>query len=285
MAEIFGATAAALSVAALFNNCVDCFEYIQLGRHFGRDYQTCQLKLDVAKTRLGRWGQALDINDDPRFDTKVPSDQSIQLAQSILEEIVLLFESVHKTSKRYEMVAKKQDLVLFEEKDMKPTFRGLHNLLKERARWRQKNTSLVKKTAWALYDGKSFERMADQITGFVDDLEKLFPVEAACRRLAEIEIEEIEDESSLTALKDAADGTDKVLLDAVVQKAQTIAGRNYAKDIKADNSADVQVGNQFSEAILVHGIAITDRTVNSVERVVAKGTSKVQIGNRFGVRF
>jgi hypothetical protein len=34
MAEVFGTVAGALSVAALFNNCVDCFEYIQLGRHF-----------------------------------------------------------------------------------------------------------------------------------------------------------------------------------------------------------------------------------------------------------
>jgi hypothetical protein len=33
MAEVFGTVAGALSVAALFN-CVDCFEYIQLGRHF-----------------------------------------------------------------------------------------------------------------------------------------------------------------------------------------------------------------------------------------------------------
>lgn len=54
MAEIFGTIAGALSVAALFNDCVECFEYIQLGRHFGRDYETYQLKLDIAMTRLAR---------------------------------------------------------------------------------------------------------------------------------------------------------------------------------------------------------------------------------------
>jgi len=52
----------------------------------------------------------------------------------------------------------------------------------------------MKKTAWALYDAKAFEKMVDQIRDFVDELEKLFPVEHACRRLAEIEIEEVEDE-------------------------------------------------------------------------------------------
>lgn len=80
MAEVFSTVASALSVAALFNNCVDCFEYIQLGRHFGRDFERCQLKLDVAKTRLGRWGQAVAINGDPRFATASPDDSSAQQA-------------------------------------------------------------------------------------------------------------------------------------------------------------------------------------------------------------
>ena len=50
MAEVFGIVASALSVAALFNNCVDCFEYIQMGRHFSYNYKRCQLKLNIAKT-------------------------------------------------------------------------------------------------------------------------------------------------------------------------------------------------------------------------------------------
>jgi hypothetical protein len=54
MAETFGTVAAVLSVAALFNNCVDCFEYVQLGRHFGQDYERCELKVDIAQTRLSR---------------------------------------------------------------------------------------------------------------------------------------------------------------------------------------------------------------------------------------
>ena len=77
MAEIFGTVASALSVAALFNNCVDCFEYIQLGRRFGQDYERPQLKVDIAKTRLSRWGEAVAIHRDSRFTTAMPgSDQN-----------------------------------------------------------------------------------------------------------------------------------------------------------------------------------------------------------------
>ena len=90
MAEPFGIIISALGVAGLFNSCVDCFEYIQLGRHFGTG--RCE-------TRLSRWGEAVKINDDPRFHSSTPIDKSVQLAQSIIEEIVLLFESAQKTSR------------------------------------------------------------------------------------------------------------------------------------------------------------------------------------------
>ncbi|KAK4643969.1 Heterokaryon incompatibility protein S [Podospora bellae-mahoneyi] len=282
MPEPFGIVASALSVAGLFNNCVACFEYVQLGRPFGRDYERCQLRLDIAKARLSRWGEAVKINDDPRFHSSMPTDKSVQLAQSIVEEILLLFESAQKTSKRYELVADQQDLVVFEDKDMTPIGRALHRRLKDIVSRRQKVTSLAKKTAWALYDGKSLEKIVDQVAGFVDELEKAFPIEAVCHKLAEIEIEEVEDEASLTILKDAAGGIDAAMSDAAAQKIDAIVGRNSAKDIRTEERARVQLGNVVTAAALHGEIRISDQTTNSVETVVGKGESRVLIGNEYG---
>lgn len=284
MAEVFGVVAGALNVAALFNNCVDCFEFVQLGRRFGRDYERCQLRLDIAMARLGRWGEAVKVNDDPRFSSSSPADKSIQLTQSILEEVALLFELARKTSKRYELDMDQPDLVLFEDKDMKPIGRALHNSLRNLARSRQERTSLVRKTAWALHDGKALEKVVDQIASLVDDLEKIFPVEAVCHKLAEIEIEKVKDEASLTMLKDAARGIDTALSDAAAQKIDAIAGRNSAKNINTENSARVQVGNVFTEAALHPGIRINDQTINEAEMVFARGESGIQIGNIYGGR-
>lgn len=282
MAEVFGVVASALSVAALFNNCVDCFEFVQLGRHFGRDYERCQLRLDIAKTRLGRWGEAVKINEDPRFHAGSPTDKSVELTQSILEQIMLHFESAQKTSKQYELKTDQQELVLFKDKDMEPVSRALHSRLKDLAHRRQKHTSLVRKTAWALYDGKNLEKMVDQITGFIDELDTVFPVEAVCHKLAAIEINEVEDEASLTTLKEAARGIDTALADAATQKIDAIAGKNLAKDIKTEDRARVKIGNVFTEAVLHREILVKDQTTNSVETVVAKGESGVQIGNTYG---
>lgn len=56
MAEPFGIIAGAISISSAFTACVDCFEYIQLGRHFGRDFQMDQLAIGCARLRLTLYG-------------------------------------------------------------------------------------------------------------------------------------------------------------------------------------------------------------------------------------
>jgi len=284
MAEIFGTVAGALSVAALFTTCVDCFEYIQMARGFGRDYGRCQLKIRIAQTRLSRWGQGVAIHEDTRFAEASPTDTSIQLVQSILEEIGVLFQSLQKASKRYELGAKHEDLVLFQEEDMQPGVRRVCERLENVVRRRQKETGLAKKAAWALYDGKNFDRLVEQLTSFVDDLEKILPVKAA-RQLVEMEIEEVDNTADLTAVSDAAAGIDTVLAEAAKEKATGIAVKNYAGNIGTREEARVRVGNEADANVLDGGGAvIADQTTNTADTVDAGGKSRVHIGNKYGGR-
>ena len=62
--EPAGLAVGILAIAGLFNNAVDCFEYVQIGRNFGQSYQTGLLKLDTARLRLSRWGQAIGISSE-----------------------------------------------------------------------------------------------------------------------------------------------------------------------------------------------------------------------------
>jgi hypothetical protein len=195
---------------------------------------------------------------------------------------MLLFESARKKSKRYELSADQQELVVFEDKDLTPVGRALHSQLKDFAWRRHKHTGLIKKTAWALRDGKSLEKVVDQVADFVDQLEKVFPVEAVCHKLAEIEINEMEDKASLTMLKDATQGIDAALAGAAAQKIDTIAGRNTAKDIRTEDRARVHLGNVSTGTAVHREILISDETTNSVETVVARDESGIQIGNTYG---
>lgn len=128
MAEAFGAVAGALSVAALFNNCVDCFGYIQLGRRFGRDFERCQLKLDITRPRISRWEEAVDVNADPRFATNGSDDIASQQAWRILDQIRLLFGEAQRSSSRYGPPAESRALT---QSGLTPVVRNLHTRMED----------------------------------------------------------------------------------------------------------------------------------------------------------
>ncbi|KAH0421248.1 hypothetical protein CcaCcLH18_13551 [Colletotrichum camelliae] len=283
-AEAFGVVSGALSVAALFNNCVNCFEYIQLGRHFGQDFERSLLRVDVAKTRLSRWGEAVAINEDPRFATNQPATTSDRQVQLILEQIDDLFRLLRKSSERYELSTNQENLQRFESKDLRPVARRLHDRLGAIASQRQKNTSLAKKTSWALYDSKNFRKLLDEVTEFVEALEKLVPVEQVGQRLAKLEIEDMDDEESLSTLQTAAEGNDDVLAELVEGKLRSIAGRNYADTVRADQQARIRVGNEWSENASIWGMGSVDKSENGVRLVNARGASAVHVGNSYGGR-
>jgi hypothetical protein len=81
--------------------CVDCFGYVQLGRHFGRDFQTDVLALNCARLRLTRWGQAVNIYDDPKLGRQDATPAEIQTAKDTLHHILRLFADTGKISKKY----------------------------------------------------------------------------------------------------------------------------------------------------------------------------------------
>lgn len=300
MAEILGTVASALSVAAFFNNCVDCFEYIRIARHFGRDYRVCQLRLDVARTRLGRWGEAVRINEDVRFSAPPEGaggremDRDAHLARVILDQILLLLKMAANGSKRYELGADGDQLAHFDEKkDLNGVHRKLHERLLGLARKRLKGGSggvgLAAKTAWALYDGKEYEKLVEQVLGLVDDLEKAFPAtDGELRKIAQTEVVELggeegraDEKESLEALREVASETDKVLAEAVAKRLGGLVDsgkedRNCVKEVNAGETARVTVGGYYS------GMRPWT-TTNAVDVVFARGSSRVTVGSRFDV--
>ena len=72
---------------------------------------------------------------------------------------------------------------------MRPAIQQLHRHLETAVHQRQKQTSLMKNTAWALYDGNHFDKLVEQIIGFVDDLKTIWPIEKVHRQLAGVDIE------------------------------------------------------------------------------------------------
>ncbi|CVL06862.1 related to Heterokaryon incompatibility protein s [Fusarium mangiferae] len=281
MTEIFGTVASATSIAALFNNCVDCFNYVQIARHFGEDFSPYQLRLDVAKCRLARWGASIDINSDRRFSSIEPADPTIGLAQGILKEIVARFEAAYKVSRRYEARTKEQGMRICTEADLSPVSQRVHTRFDLLTKQRYKSLGLMKKTGWALYDKNYMGRMIDDIIASIEDLEKVFPgTPQITRQLVEMEIEEVNDEQELELIHDVAEGLDPVLSNASKNKIVEIAGKNSAG--KITGSGKVNIGNSFIVGSFSNSHGIRVSTINHVDEVNTTEPSRVNIGNTWG---
>lgn len=59
--EAAGLTLGVVGLASLFSTCMECFDYIQLSRTFGKDYGKCLLRLHAAKLRFSRWGETTGV--------------------------------------------------------------------------------------------------------------------------------------------------------------------------------------------------------------------------------
>lgn len=291
MAEAFSTLAGGLGILGLFNNCVELFEHIQLGRHFGNDFQTYQLKLDLYQARLLRWGTSININQVQQFANgnpeDIPEDQKkrLQLLAVTLDALKTHFEQAEKKSKGYANIAQLTSdasaLVPYGEEQLEMPVRGLHTMFKKLALKSQKETSILKKAKWALYDVKQFENLVSDISDFVQSLEKLFPdaIEAS-RTIALREIADIKDQLSLSTLHYAAENVDNVMLQAV--KSRFTSGvQNSIDSFDLADDVQLKVGNTMATNSLFEQTGIVDNTTNKVGFGKARGKANISIGNSY----
>lgn len=242
----------AIGVAGLvtaFTTCVDCFEYVQLGRQFGQDYGKCILRIDAAKVRMCRWGAAMGLGLEPHLKRQVSaSDEEMRLAQSLLEQIMESFKDAERVSERFMkhtimQKTRTEDLLVYDpNSDLDPSYQRLHLNMRERAIQLQKGTSIRKKAVWSLYEKKRFDTMIEEVTGFVSDLVELFPAAQADQRaLCKTEVSEVSETQDLVILNAVACEDDKML--AVEVKKEMISRGHIFSDWEAVGSAKMWAGD------------------------------------------
>ena len=244
--EPAGFAVSVFALATLFNNVVECFEYVQLGRKFDGDFQTSLLKLDDARLRLSRWGESVGLSDDLQDADALRnsrlSPELVIMAKGRLEQIQQLFVEAEDTSKKLTGPNKNSsvDLSVRDPTDLDSTAAGLHIHMRELAIRRQNRTAsrgIRQRAKWALYEEKHFRKLIGDVTELVSGLTELFPAaKQSQQQLCEAEVRGISTES-LAMLKDAIAGQD-IYLETVIAKTMgerrespssvSISGSNYS---------------------------------------------------------
>jgi hypothetical protein len=273
MAEPFGIAAGAVGIAAAFTACVDCFGYVQLGRRFGRDFQTDVLTLSCARLRLTRWGQAVNIYEDPKLGKPDATPAEVQTAQDSLYQILLLFANTEKISKKYKLNATAGgDLSRLLTDDIDPAIMALNNKMRELAIRRQKGNSVLKTASWALYHRSEFKKLIENITSLIDNVETLFPAPQSQLALVKQETAEIQDKQALGLVEGAAQDVDD-LLQAAAKEALT--GHQYLNIVIKGKA---QTGDAFSSDCAGE----TRGASHKYDGVEVDKDGKALIGNKYG---
>ncbi|PNP55920.1 hypothetical protein THARTR1_03857 [Trichoderma harzianum] len=282
MSEPFGIVSGPLQIATTFSACVEVFDYVQLSRRFGKDFQTNQLKLTLLKLRLSRWGAAVDIYNDPQLGNSFATKDDVETAKDALLQILLLFEDSKTISDKYTLKAGKNEAVDGQQPNTDLTedvaITSVNSKMNALATKRRKGTSVLKLATWSMHHNKAVSRLVEDISGLIESLEQLFPPQPTIQsRLVAHEVSEAQDEREMAALATSAQGVDQALFAAA---GQTAVHRYKTISIDASQGASVLNGNTFSSD---YGGATHAGRAHMYDGITIKGTKvRVQNGDRHG---
>jgi hypothetical protein len=250
MAEVPGLVISVVALAGLFNNTVECFEFVQLGRTFGKDFQTSQLKLDNARLRLSRWGKSLSLDEDVRdtasLQGRFGSEADVKHAEALLGQIVDLFAEAEGVSNKYRGRTEPQDgslVVNDAQTDLDPAMAKLHEKMRQLAIERQNRSGVRQKAKWALYQEKQFRRLIEDITELVNDLDSQFPAaQQSLRDLCDIEVSTVGEGEGISVLREIAAKQDK-LLEQAITKATEHARKSHHITFSGSGNTGLQLGH------------------------------------------
>jgi hypothetical protein len=204
MAEPVGLMIGGIGLAALFTTCIDCLDYISLGRNHSKDYELSLIKMALLKTRLDPWGKSLRISEDgevlPAFRNRWPQER--ELVGRCLMGIKALFDDSEKLEKKYGLYPSKPE----DDTVGSSAFQQIEDRFRFGVKNRHKSTSTWRKTAWAVHDKKKFDSLITDVAFYIDGLEKLsesLHVLGLQRQLVINRIQEVTNMESIALLEEA----------------------------------------------------------------------------------
>jgi hypothetical protein len=255
MAEPAGLAVGVFALLGLFNNAVDCFNYVQAGRDLGASYVTCQIKLSNAQLRFTRWGEAVGLPCDVKHESQLDHDThaqnfdeaKVRKAKTRIPHIIQLFAEAEGVSRKYKPHGSVPDAGVHSEDDRKAL--ELAEQVRNMSLERKNKNSLLHKASWALYRADAFKDLLSDVADEVNNLEELFPaVETTRQQLANKEVDSLSTSTQLALLKDSAaseEVQDQLLAAALDRKlAQAIGGSTTIYNSTfGDNNMGFQSGH------------------------------------------
>ena len=202
----------AVGLMALLTTCVECFEYVDAAKTYGRNLELLTTKFAVEKARLLIWGESVGISStNPTANNRVESPHLRPIVEQILNCIRMLFEDTDALTFRYGLKctdneAPSSALSLAVSQGLPLRLKASYVRFKSRIESHHKQASTTKKAKWAIRDKEKFTSLVQDIHQFIDGLESVTnSAEIATKRAALIreELSTVEDHEDLRLIAEA----------------------------------------------------------------------------------
>jgi hypothetical protein len=266
--ELVSLTIDVVALASLFSICIECFDYFKAGQALEEDFELLLVKLDVEKTRLLIWGNAVGIlkSEGEGRVSELNNSQKLELVGRCLESIKSLLSDTDKFQNLYGLRSSADA-----EKDSRnysilsinsmSVFWVSYRRFWARFAGNQGLLTLAMRTRWAIHDKTKFEGLVHHLKGLIDGLNRVVLVKRETQdEIMHDDIVLILDISKLRLIQSACEGSYTTLSKAassVIATSEfgTIDRRNIeewlgdAKGMSEDGDGDAAAGPKSHETL------------------------------------
>lgn len=179
MAEVAGVALGPISMAALFNNALECFHLVRIGKAFGEDYDTFQIRISLLQLRLSQWGEAAGLDKAKEGDL-LPFPESAKKAREALAQVTALLDKANsKVGGRDRQASDSQ----FTE-NVRAVCEKVRDMSISRTN-KAKPPTFLTKTNWALTGREEVLGLVDSISGLLNDFIPAFSADRVIRSRSE----------------------------------------------------------------------------------------------------
>lgn len=273
MAEVAGLVIGGVSVAGLFTICVNCFEYVQLGRQFGDRYGRCLLEIDILKLRLSRWGTAIN-----QFQPMSSQDE-VETVKRLLTDIIQLFARAEGIAATFESQNSGKKLLVYNETaDLDARYTTMHQSMKRLALQRQNRTGFMKKAKWALYKHGDFEYLVEHVTKHIESLEALYSSVGQFQQQLRIEdAKALRDKPEIVLLEESTEDADPEFHHLLKEIIASKEGHDFI-----NNSTTDEASTQFGDYVAKDYTGNIGYRKDHYEGNKASQKAKVMYGTNYG---
>lgn len=214
--EAAGLAIGAIGLAGLVSACTECFELVQRGRYFGRDFEMLETQFANQRIRLVAWGETFRLDEmDGDGGRLIQDDDVVRCLKSTLLQLVKLLRDGDALQRKYGLRTEDQS-VIAPSTSTNPWAITRHTIsstvgqglaqLGRKINLTKKEATLGTKVRWAIGDKEKFGTLVGTIRIFIDDLENLtagLGLQERHRQMVQMEVDSIRDIQTLESTEEA----------------------------------------------------------------------------------